>query len=286
MAKRSLPTVRKRRLAATLRSLREQAGVTPEQVMEEMDWSRSKVSKVETASMGVSVSDVRVLCDLYGAEADVVEWLVRTARDSRRRGWWHAYDDTTPSSFEDYVELESEAIQAHYFEIDLIPGLLQTKDYALALMETTTPGESKDTMQARAELRMRRQERLRDGEMSLWAIIDESALFRGTGTPEVRSSQLRYLLEAMDMPNVVLQILPLRAGAHAASGSPFGQLHFPEPIPSVVFVDNVAGSLYVEEPGEVARFSTAFDHLRATAVDARESRKLLNAALKVVESER
>jgi hypothetical protein len=125
--------------------------------------------------MGVSVSDVRVLCDLYRAEPAVAEWLAKTARDARRRGWWDAYNDATPSSFEDYVELESEATTAHYFEIDLIPGLLQTKDYALALMETTAPGAPAATIQARAELRMRRQERLRDGELSLWAIIDEVA---------------------------------------------------------------------------------------------------------------
>ncbi|MEU6262146.1 helix-turn-helix domain-containing protein [Saccharopolyspora shandongensis] len=286
MAKSSLPTVRKRRLAATLRSLREQAGVTPEQVMQEMDWSRSKVSKVETANIGVSVSDVRVLCDLYRAEPEVAEWLTQTARDARRRGWWDAYDEAMPTSFADYVELESEATHAHYFEIDLIPGLLQTEDYALALMETTAPQEDEQNIQARTELRMRRQERLHAGDLSLWAIIDESALLRGTGTQATRRAQLRHLLDAMDMPNIVLQILPLRAGAHAASGSPFGQLHFPEPIPSVVFVDNVAGSLYIEEPDEVARFSTAFDHLRATALDARESRKLLNAALRAVDSVR
>ncbi|MEV0703374.1 helix-turn-helix transcriptional regulator, partial [Saccharopolyspora sp. NPDC050389] len=101
MAKRSLPTVRKRRLAATLRSLREQAGVTPDQVMQEMDWSRSKVSKVETANIGVSVSDVRVLCDLYRAEPEVAEWLAKTARDARRRGWWDAYDEAMPASFAD-----------------------------------------------------------------------------------------------------------------------------------------------------------------------------------------
>ncbi|MEV6231047.1 helix-turn-helix transcriptional regulator [Saccharopolyspora shandongensis] len=286
MSKRVQSTVRKRRLAATLRSLRDQAGVTPEQVMEEMDWSRSKVSKVETANMGVSVADVRVLCELYGADLKVAEWLAKTARDARRRGWWDAYNDAMPSSFADYVELESEATRAHYFEIDLIPGLLQTEDYAFALMETTCPDEAKEIIRVRAELRLRRQERLLSGELSLWAVIDESALLRGTGTTEARSGQIRRLLEAMDMPNVVLQILPLRAGSHPASGSPFGQLHFPEPIPSVVFVDNVAGSLYIEEPDEVARFSTAFDHLRATAVDARESRKLLTAALKAVDAER
>ncbi|MGI8309896.1 helix-turn-helix domain-containing protein [Saccharopolyspora hattusasensis] len=286
MPKRAQPTVRKRRLAATLRSLRDQAGVSPEQVMEELDWSRSKVSKVETANMGVSVPDVRVLCELYGADHKITEWLVKTARDAKRRGWWASYNDAMPSIFEDYVELESEATCAHYFEIDLIPGLLQTADYAVALMETTSPEAVKETTRARAELRMRRQERLLSGEMSLWAIIDESALLRGTGTAETRSGQIRRLLDAMDLQNVVLQILPLRAGSHPASGSPFGQLHFPEPIPSVVFVDNVAGSLYIEEPDEVARFSTAFDHLRATAVDARESRKLLTAALKAVDAER
>ncbi|MEV5542474.1 DUF5753 domain-containing protein [Saccharopolyspora shandongensis] len=220
------------------------------------------------------------------ADPEVAEWLTKTARDARRRGWWDAYDEAMPTSFADYVELGSEATHAHYFEIDLIPGLLQTEDYALALMETTAPQEDKQTIQARTELRMRRQERLHAGELSLWAIIDESALLRGTGTPATRRAQLRHLLGAMDMPNIVLQILPLRAGAHVASGSPVGQLHFPEPIPSVVFVDNVAGSLYIEEPDEVARFSTAFDHLRATALDARESRKLLNAALKAVDSMR
>lgn len=282
MADRSTPTVRKRRLAATLRRLREQAGVTPERLMEEMDWSRSKVSKVETARMGVSVPDVRVLCQLYGADEAVQDWLVQTARDARRRGWWDAYNEAMPQRFEDYVELESEALRAHYFEIDLIPGLLQTEGYARALLETAVPGVSKEVVETRAAVRMKRQQRLHDGDLSLWAIIDESALLRGIGDRDTRTGQLRYLLEALDQPNIVIQVLPMRAGAHVASGSPFGQLHFADPIPSVVFVDNVAGSLYIEEPCEVARFTEAFDHLRATAVDARESRMLLEKALQAV----
>ncbi|WP_190815604.1 helix-turn-helix domain-containing protein [Saccharopolyspora pogona] len=117
MSKRAQPTVRKRRLAATLRSLRDQAGVSPEQVKEELDWSRSTVSKVETANMGVSVSDVRVLCELYGTDHKITEWLVKTARDAKRRGWWASYNDAMPSIFEDYVELESEATCAHYFDL-------------------------------------------------------------------------------------------------------------------------------------------------------------------------
>ncbi|GAA4889286.1 helix-turn-helix transcriptional regulator [Saccharopolyspora cebuensis] len=282
MTKGTASTVRRRRLAATLRSLREAAEITPEQVMDEMGWSRSKVSKVETANMGVSVADVRVLCELYAAEDGVRDWLVRTARDARRTHWWDAYDEALPERFRDYLELESEATAIHHFEIDLVPGLLQTKDYASALMTAYARELGPAATEAQVELRMQRQTKFREAGMHLSAIVDESALLRCIGSASTRRAQLRQLLDHLDDPHTDLRVLPMSAGAHAASGSPFGHLFFQEPIPSVVFLDNLAGSLYIERAEEVAQFGKAFRTLRQMASDAEESAKLLRAALTAV----
>src|SRR6266581_3197448 len=212
------PTVRRRRLAAELRRLREAARLTCDEVAEHLECSASKISRVETGRVSVSPRDVRDMLGLYG--------------------------------------------------VDLIPGLLQTEDYARAVIRAGNVNAANEDTERGVALRMDRQPLLtRDGAPELWAVIDEAALRRGVGGPGLMRLQLDHLLEVSSMPNVTIQVLPFAAGAHPAMGNPFAILGFPERAdPDVVYVHDLTSCLYVEDVEEVDRHNLIFNHLRATAL--------------------
>lgn len=278
------PGVARRRLAAKLRSLREEhPKVTLEQVMEELDWSRSKLSRIETGMTSVSVPDVRALCALYGADDELAEGLVQLSKQAKRSGWWQSYSDALTSYFGDYVELESEAASICNFEIDLVPGLLQTFDYARAVMKSWAPDIDDGLVTRRAEVRLARQKRLDDG-IKFWAIVDESALHRSCGGAGVMAAQLENMLAAADRPNVTLQVLPFSSGTHTAMGTAFTLLDFASLYEPVVYLDNLTSAIYVEEAADVDRYRQAFEHLRATALDPRVSQRRLDELRRQYES--
>lgn len=272
------PGVRRRVLASALTQLREEAGLDFDDVVENLGYSKSKISRIESAYTGVSIVDTRALADLYGASPEKTAWLLRLAKVAKKRGWWHVYGDVLFDWFSEYVVLESEATAVNIFEIDLIPGLFQTPAYARWVMRARTPDATDEAIHKRAELRQTRQRRVDDGSLSVWAIVDEAALRRVVGGPEVQSEQLAHLLKLIELPNVTLQVVPFGKGQHMAMGTAFHSLKFLD-FPSVVYIDNLTGCLYLDEAAEVERYSLVLDHLRATALDPQESVALVRQVI-------
>ncbi|MFI2712936.1 helix-turn-helix domain-containing protein [Micromonospora sp. NPDC018662] len=271
------PTVRRQRLAAALRRLREQTGMTADQAAKEIGISKSAVSRIENAQVSVMPPVARALLHLYGVEGDEVDALVQVARDARKRGWWQAYDDVLPDWFEVYVGLEAEASEIRAFEPQLVPGLVQTADYARAVVRAEHPDAPDNEVERRVELRMRRQGN--ESSPKLWVVLDEAALRRPIGGAETFKAQLQRLTEEADRPGNTVQILPFASGEYGSMGSAFSLLAFPEPAdPGIVYVETRAGSLYLEGQ-QVREYSRVFEHLVATATGARESRDLIRGAI-------
>ncbi|GLY23391.1 transcriptional regulator [Micromonospora sp. NBRC 101691] len=269
--------MRRRRLAAALRRLREQTGMTADQAAKEVGISKSAISRIENAQVSVMPPVARSLLELYGVEGEEVDALVQVARDARKRGWWQAYDDVLPDWFEVYVGLEDEASEIRAFEPQLVPGLLQTADYARAIIRAEHPDAPTDEVDRRIELRMRRQQRMNPPR--LWVVLDEAALRRPIGGKDTFRTQLRRLVDASGQPGLTLQILTFGAGEYGSMGSAFSVLTFPEPAdPGVVYVETRAGSLYLEGQ-QVREYTRVFEHLVATAMGARESRDLIERAI-------
>ena len=260
------PTVRRRRLASELRRFREAAELTIDEVGEKLECSASKISRIETGTVGVTPRDVRDMLELYGIEEDRREALVQLAREARQKGWWHAYNEVFTGSF---VGLEAEAASLHTHQALLVPGLLQTEDYTRAVIRAVRPGVETAEIEKRVQGRMARQRLLTESQPpEYWAVLDEAVLHRVTGGPEVMHAQLTRLVEAAAMPNVTLQVVPFGAGAHAGMEAPFLILGFPEQAdPDVVYVENSMSGVYLEEASDVHRYALIFDHLRAAALD-------------------
>ena len=274
------PSARSRRLAAELLRLRETAGLSREEVADRLDWSTSKLWRVETARTRAHHGDVADLLDIYGVTDERRDALTKLAREARRRGWWHSYADVLAGGFETYVDLEAEASSIRTYEAQLVPGLLQTPEYAHAVLTAAWVTIEPEEIDRRLAFRMRRQElaRTRDKPLALWAIVDEAVLRRQVGDREVMHAQLLRLAEAARRTNVTLQVLPFSVGAHVAMLGTFVLLSFPEPSdPDVVYLETDTSSLYLEEPPEIARYSEVFDHLRATALAPRESIDFISA---------
>ena len=282
MAAEHSPTVRRRRLALELRRLREAARLTCEEVAEHLECSTSKVSRIETGRVSVSPRDVRDMLDLYGVSAQQGASLVQLARDSRQKGWWHAYSDTIQPQFATYIGLESAASEIRIYEVTLIPALLQTEDYARTVIAAGIVGGDHDGLERNVELLMARQPPLTsDDPPRLWAVLDEAALRRTVGGAGLMRLQLDHLLDLSRLPNVAIQVIPFGAGAHPAMGRPFVILAFPERAdPDVVYLEDLTSALYVEDVDEVDRYNMFFNHLRATALSFEDSSALIMSVIK------
>ena len=276
------PTVRRRRLALELRRLREAARLTCEEVAEHLECSASKISRVETGRVSVSPRDVRDMLELYGVPESQRESLVQLARDSRQKGWWHAYSDTIQPQFAAYIGLESAASEIRNYEVSLIPALLQTEDYARAAISADLVSGRPEDVDRMVEFRMARQPALtRDDPPKLWAVLDEAALHRRVGGAGLMRMQLEHLLEVSRLPSVALQVIPFAGGAHPAMGRPFIVLVFPERIdPDVVYLEELTRAIYLEDVEEVDKYNMFFNHLQATALSFDESAALMISVLK------
>ncbi len=275
------PMVRRRQLMAELRRLRDAAGLTQEDVAGRLDWHPTKVMRIETGRTAPHPNDVRVMLALYGvSDPEQAAALVKLAQDARQRGWWYSYRDVLLNRYEFFIGLETEASSIRNFELALIPGLLQTKDYARALIGGGPMELDAGDVDRRVEVRMTRQQILAQaGRPQLWAILDEAAIHRTVGGPAVMRRQLESLAQAGEQGRTTIQIVPFGAGAHSGQLGPFVILGFPEPSePEVVTVETVGGNLYVDKPEEVRLYTTAFDHLRAVALSPGDSRAMLRAA--------
>lgn len=275
------PSARSRRLAAELLRLREMSGLSREQVAERLGWSVSKLWRVETARSRAHHGDVADILDIYEVTGEQRDILTRLAREARRRGWWHSYADVLAEGFDAYVDLEAEASAIRTYESQLVPGLLQTVDYAHAVLTAAWVTIEAEEIDRRVAVRMRRQELItsRARPFQLWAILDEAVLRRVTGGREVMHGQLKHLAEAARQTNMTIQVLPFSVGAHIAMLGPFVLLSFPEHgDANVVYLETDTSSLYLEEAQEIGRYGEIFDHLRATALSPRESIAFLEAA--------
>ena len=269
------PTVRRRRLGAELRRLREQKGMTAEDVAQQLLVSQSKISRLENGRRSISQRDVRDLCTVYGVTDEaMVEGLMTMARESRQRGWWHAFGDLPYSV---YIGLEQEAAKILVYESLLLPGLLQTREYAQALVTGIQPDRDLEAVNRRVDVRMQRQERIHgEDPVDLWAVIDEAALQRTVGNPEIMRAQLEHLAQLGDMPHVNIQVLPFRSGAHPGMSGAFSILEFPESADTaVVYLEGVTSDLYLEKELDVRRYTGLYEHLRASALSTAESKALI-----------
>ncbi|MCP2261047.1 Helix-turn-helix domain-containing protein [Streptoalloteichus tenebrarius] len=275
------PTVRRRRLAMELRRLREAANRTNEEVARHLGCSPSKISRIELGRRPASPGDVRLLLDFYGVNGSEADALVAMARAARQKGWWHVYEDALPESFQVFVGLESDASAMRTFEPLLVPGLMQTEDYARAVLNTAIGADPSD-VQRRVEVRMNRQKIFRQRQpVHLWALIDEAVLHRPVGGPAVMREQLERLLEEASNPNITLQVLRFEGGAHPGMSGSFVILEFPSPTdPAIVYLDSLTGGLYTEKSAEVQRFCLVWEHLRAKACAPDESAALIAARAK------
>jgi hypothetical protein len=199
--------------------------------------------------------------------------LMRLAREARKRGWWQTYSGAVPEPFVVYIGLEAEVATLRAYACELVPGLLQTEEYAREVRRATAPISDPDQTDRWVALRMARQRRLvADNPVRLWTVLNEGALRRAVGGPEIMGRQLARLAEAAELPNVTVQVLPFSAGAHPAVDAPFMILGFPDRTdPDVVYVEHLTQALYLETPPEVDGYTLAFDHLRARALDPDES---------------
>ncbi|SHF03762.1 hypothetical protein SAMN05444320_102321 [Streptoalloteichus hindustanus] len=251
--------------------------------MHELNMSRAKVYRIENTedATKVSLPDVIALCQLYSAPAEIREQLLELARAAVRRGWWSSYVSALTGWFVDYVSLEAEATSVFEFEIDAIPGLLQTERYARQVISAWAPDLDPAVLDARVAVRMKRQSRLLEG-MALTVVLDEYALSRPIGGPEQMQAQLRHLLDVTTAPNIVLQVLPTAVGAHAALATPYTLLRFPISTP-IVYMDTLTGGIYVDEAPDVARYETVAEQLSDRALDVDESRRVVECRLKELE---
>ncbi len=280
MPSRTSPTVKRRRLAAELRRRRDEAGMTIEEVAEHLEWSTAKISRIENARVSVLPRDVKFLLRTYGAEEGTDEWeaLLVLARESRQKGWWHAYGDAIPEWFETYVGLEADATTLRTYESEVVPGLFQTEDYARTVYRTVMIKAGNDQIEKEVAVRMARQERLTGADApQIWSVINEAVIRRVVGGPEIMRPQLVKLAQVSEWPNVTLQVLPFSAGAHAGMDGAFMILGFPEPTdPEVVYVNYYTGTVYLEKPQESDQYGLMFNHLRAAALPVDQSRYLID----------
>ena len=276
MAGRSSPTVKRRRLAAELRHLREASKLTIDEVAERLEWSTAKISRIENARVSVLPRDVKFLLNVYGVTDTDDAWDVLTslARESRQKGWWQQYGEAVPDWFEVYVGLEAEATTIWEYATEFVPGMLQTKEYARAVHRAQLMTATAEEIDRLVTVRLARQELLEsDDAPQFWLVLNEAVIRRIVGGRQTMHAQLERLIEASSLPNVTLQIVPFSAGAHPAMDGAFSLFSFREPTdPNIVYTEYHTGALYLEKPADVKRYRLMFDHLRAAALSADASR--------------
>jgi transcriptional regulator with XRE-family HTH domain len=275
------PTVRRRELGALLRKLRNENGLTVEQVAERLLCSPSKVSRMETGHGIATARDIRDLCDLYGVTDEAErDRLAQLAHEGKQQGWWQSYD----LDFDTYVGLETEAVGISAFQSSVVHGLLQTADYARAGHEGAMPRLGQDQIELQIEAKLTRQRILsRDHPPRFTAILDEAALHRMVGGRQVMATQLGKILDMSDLPNVVVQILPYEVGAHPAVESNFTILQLPNRTPDVVFVEGLIGFAYLDRAEDLKRYHQIFSKLQSVALNPQDTADLIAKTLHTYE---
>jgi transcriptional regulator with XRE-family HTH domain len=275
------PTVRRRRLGQELRRLREQKGMTAEEVAERLLVSQSKISRLENGRRSISQRDVRDLCGVYEVEDQrLVDSLMQMAKDSRQQGWWHAFGDIPYSV---YIGLETDAESLRTYEPQIITGLLQTRSYAEALIQGALPETSAADIEKRVQVRIRRQERVtaETNPLRLWVVLDEASLHRVVGSRQIMREQLEHVAEMSLLPHITVQVLPFDVGAHPGINGQYSILEFSDAADSsVVYIEGVTSDLYLEKAQDVQKYTVMYEHLRAQALNVEQSRRRIEDVAK------
>jgi transcriptional regulator with XRE-family HTH domain len=276
----SNPAVLRILLGAQLRRLREAKRITLDEAGDVIRASHSKMSRLESGRVAFKDRDIVDLFIYYGVtDQEQIQTLRAIAVRANSRGWWHDYSDVLPSWFEEYISLEEAAVQISGYEVQFVPGLLQTQDYARAvtLLAYSNPKE----IDRRVGLRMARQARLSGAEpVGLVMVLDEAALRRPIGGPSVMRAQLRHLIEMSQQTNVTIQVLPFKAGGHAAAGGAFSVLHFAESdLSDIVYLEQLATAQYLEKPDMVSKYLAVMERLRLEAATPADSLNRLQTIL-------
>ncbi|MGC4998401.1 helix-turn-helix domain-containing protein [Streptomyces sp. DT195] len=280
MAANCNPTVRRRRLGAELRRLRMASGLKSTEVAERLMVSQPKISHLENGNRAISPRDVRDLCALYGVtDQQAIDALMQMARESGQQGWWHAYGDLPQTV---YIALETDATSLHTYEPMVIPALLQTPAYALAVIEESIPQLTGEQRAARLKVRLRRQHRIYNAAspLRLRAVLDESVLRRVVGSPDIMREQLKHLNALGAEPHITVQILPYTVGAHPGLSEQFSILKFTDTPDAVVYLERFTSDLYLEKPSDVRHYSVLHDHLQAQALDTASTRDFITDVTK------
>jgi len=278
------PTVLRILLGSQLRMLREVKGITREEAGYAIRASGSKISRMELGRVSFKERDVTDLLKLYGVDEDETATLVALAVQANTPGWWHKYGDVLPDWFQVYVGLEEAASLIRLYEVQFVPGLLQTADYARAVVRLGQPGAAPEEIERRISLRMGRQELLtKPGGPRLWAIVDEAALRRPIGGKEVMRAQLEQLILATEEPQVTLQVMPFRSGGHAAEAGAFTIMRFPEPdLPDVVYLEQLTSALYLDKRDDVEKYTEVMERLSVESESPERSVDILSGMLEEV----
>jgi transcriptional regulator with XRE-family HTH domain len=273
------PTVRRRRLGAELRRLRDGRGMKLDEVATRLGLVASTLSRIETGKAPIRTRYLNDLLDLYLiTDPGVRRELVEMAREGHRKGWWSDYDDVLPSGFDVYIGLEAEARELRAYEANFVHGLLQTRDYATAILRGLHPRDTDEQIQRAVDLRLLRQRKLdEEPPLDLWLILDEGAIRRQVGGTEVMRGQLEHLHRAGAWSHVTLQVMAFEEGAHAGIDGPFAILRFDPADPDVACAEGMAGIVYLEKDREVRACAEAFDRMRASALSPEASLVLIES---------
>jgi transcriptional regulator with XRE-family HTH domain len=268
------PTIRRRRLGVELRQHREAAAVTINVVAVRIGCSTSKVSRIETGRISASIGDVRNMLEFYGVSQKIKDNLVQIAREALGKGWWHPFSTILTGS---YIGLEAAARSVRTYEQQVIPGLLQSEEYAVAMIRAARLSDTDQEITQRVRIRMARQSLLiQDDPIDLRVVLDEAVLSRPVGGDTVMHDQLDGLIGAAALPNVTLQILPFAAGAHAGMDGAFAILDFEEERDTnVVLTENATGGLLLEKSEELQKYTSIFESIRAAALDEDASTEMM-----------
>ncbi|KDN86489.1 helix-turn-helix domain-containing protein [Kitasatospora cheerisanensis] len=275
--------VRRILLGSQLRRLREGCAISREDAGYAIRASESKISRMELGRVSFKERDVADLLSLYGlAGGPERETLLALVREANKSGWWHSYNDVLPNWFQTYMGLEEAAALIRTYEVQFVPGLLQCDEYSRAIFAQNRPALADDEIERRVALRTRRQKLLTEGRgPKLWAVIDEAALRRPVGGPEVMRAQLEHLVELAQFPSVVLQVMPFRFGAHAGESGAFSVLRFPEQdLPDVVYLEQLTSALYLDKRDDVDEYLQVMERLCVDSLTPQQTLELLQGILK------
>lgn len=277
-------TVPRRQLGRYLRDLRNSQRLTVRTAAERLEWSETKIWRIETGQTALRSFDVEAMCRIYGAPPDLTQGLMGLAKETKARGWWHAYGDVIPEGFDVYIGLEEAASTFSWYESELVPGILQTERYAHTLIETGNPGIGEEEINRRVHVRLARQVLLTrvTAPPHLNVVLNEAVIRRPVGGTQIMTGQLARLMEASELPIVSLRIVPFSAGLHyGVMSGPFVILRFPlngdgeESEPPTVYFEGFTGALYLDKSAEIERYGQAFTNIWSASLDEAASRDLI-----------